>query len=195
LIGLQHFRLQDVNTFPGPVAITHGDLVDGIHDVHALYDSAKRGVGTIQVIGAGIGHHNEEFIGGGQFVRIVRFATGHGNGTSVVFVAFFRIGRKQVPPYIGPFFCGPSVIGIAPLDDEILYDPMELGAVKIVLSGQIDEIGLVVGHIVVQFKGETAHVRSEPYLVLFEFFLIIEKEVNGILLCQYKSLFFFRFFR
>lgn len=139
------------------------------------------------------GDHNKKLIRGGQFVGIVPLATGHGYGTSMVPVPFLGIGRKKVSSYfsslLGRFF----IIGISPLDNKILHDSMKLGAVKILHSGQINKVCPMVGHIVIELYGKASHVGGEFHLVLFEFFGIVKKEVDGIFLIQYKGFFFFLF--
>ena len=44
---------------------------------------------------------------------------------------------------------------------------MELGAVKIFLSRQINEVGLVVGYIIIELHGKAPHGGSNLYLILF----------------------------
>src|SRR6056297_4194686 len=111
-------------------------------------------------------------------MRVVPLATGHGNGPPVVFVSFVGIRWKQVPSYFSTFSSGFSVIGVAALYNKILHHSVELGAIKILLSGQVNEIGFVVRNIIVQLNGKAAHGGGESNLIFFQFFGIVKKEID-----------------
>src|SRR5690606_28662854 len=143
------------------------DLVDGIDDLHAVHHTPKGGIGTVQMVRTRGGHYNKELIGGCEFMGVVPFTAGHGDGAPVVAMPLSGIGGKQIPAYVRPFFHDLGIVGAAPLNDEILDHPMELRTVKIMFLCQIDEVGLVVGYIVIELRGETVHGWFDSHAVSF----------------------------
>ena len=121
---------------------------------------------------------------------IVPFTAGHGDGAPIMFVPFFGIWRKQVPANIAPFFGGSFIVGVTALDDKILHHSVELGAIKIFLACQIDEIGFVVGHIIVEFHYKTAQGCGYFDLVFLQGLVVVKKEVDGILFGKLEGVLF-----
>src|SRR5690606_4523101 len=129
-IGSQNLHIEDVNTLPGPIPIADRDLVDGIDDLHAVHHTPKGGIGTVQMVRTRGGHHNKELIGGCEFMGVVPFTAGHVDGAPVVAMPLSGIGGKQIPAYVRPYFHDLGIVGTAPLNEKILYHPMELRTIK-----------------------------------------------------------------
>jgi len=59
---------------------------------------------------------------------------------------------------------------------------VEQGIVKISLPAEVNEVGFVVGHVIIQLNGNAAHTCGKLHLVCPEVFLVVKKEVNGVVL-------------
>ena len=80
---------------------------------------------------------------------VVYFTARHRQGTPMMPVSFFGIGRQQITAYFSSLLITFLIIGIAPLDYKTLDYAVKLCIVKIALTGQVNEVGFVVRYVVV----------------------------------------------
>ena len=67
---------------------------------------------------------------------------------------------------------------------------MKLGTIKVFLSSQINEVGPVIGNIFKKFNYEATKIGGYFYFVSFQRFFVVEKEINGVIICKFEFFFF-----
>src|SRR5690606_19097608 len=131
-----------------------------------------------------------KLIGGGQHMGIVYFAAWHGYNAPVMTMPFMRIRGQHVPTYLTSFYSCFLIVRIATLNNKSLYHPMEHGIVKIAFFGKVNKIRLVIGNIIEKLNGDGSESGGQPYLVFGQGLVIFIKEVYGIVIGEFKIIFF-----